>query len=251
MCMVFSSVFLSACISNKKPHEPLSKEKESELYQQMGVRYLEMNMLKEAKEKLEASVEADSNNSEGYNVLGVLYERLKQYEAAGTAYERAVNLNNDDASIFNNYGRFLCERGDYQSGMKYLKQALDLPLNNRKWFALTNIGRCELIQDDNALAEGYFRQALLKNKTYSPALLEMIKISYRTGKYMSVRAFVERYLAVSRHTSATLWHAMHAEKMLGNQQLSEKYKGQLINDFPVSDEAQKVINSAQKIRLNK
>lgn len=238
-------MFISACVSNKKPHKPLSKEKESELYFNTGVRYLELNMLKDAKENLEAAVESNRYNAEGHNILGVLYERLKRYDDAGIAYERAASLENEDASIFNNYGRFLCERGDYQSGMQYLKRALALPLNNRKWFAYTNIGRCELMHGDQNLAEGNFRQALLVNKTYSPALFEMIKTSYATGKYMSARAFVGRYLAVAKHNATTLWYAMQTEKQLGNSKLSEKYKEQLINNFPASKEAQQQLKLAQ------
>ena len=234
---------MSACVTNKPAKPSLSKKKESELYVQMGVRYLEMNMLKDAKEKLEAAVGTDSTNADAHNALGALYERFKQFDKAEDAYKKAMTLDNDNASISNNYGRFLCTRGDYQGGLKLLKQALSLPLNNRKWFAYTHIGHCELMRGQEQLAEDNFRQALLENKRYLPALFEMQKISYRSGKYMSARAFLARYLEISKHTPATLWYAVQTERVLGNEKLAEEYKGELFNQFPASKEAQQLKKS--------
>ncbi len=244
--VVLISFFMSACVSNKTPKEPLSKKKESELYMQMGVRYLEMNMLKDAQEKLEAAVEADATNGDAYNALGALYERFKQYDNAENAYKKAITFDKDNISIRNNYGRFLCERGNYQSGLKLLKQALALPLNNRKWFAYTHIGHCELMRGQEQIAEDNFRQALLENKRYLPALFEMQKSSYRSGKFMSARAFLERYLEVSKHTSATLWYAVQTERALGNKKLTEQYKEKLFDLFPASKQAQQLKKAMRK-----
>ena len=207
---------------------------------QLGARYIEMNMLEVAKEKLDTALELDSNNAEIYNALGVLYERLQQHGIAKEYYKDAMNIDANNASIKNNYGRSLCQTGDYQMGMRLLKEALSMPFNNRKWFAYTNIGICELNQGNQKLAEDNFRQALQVNRNYPSALFEMQKISYRTGKYMSARAFLERYLAVARHTPATLWYAVQTERALGNQELSEEYRELLFSQFPVSKQAQQL-----------
>ncbi len=238
--IILISFFISACVSNKPPRNKLSNKKESELYLQMGVRYLEMGMLKESKEKLEAAVKVDENNGDAYNALGALYERLQQFPAAERVYKKAVVLRSDNVSIRNNYGRFLCERGKYDEGVKLLRQALAMPLNNRKWFAYNHIGRCELMHGQGQLAEDNFRQALLENGRYLPALFEMQKISYRSGKYMSARAFLARYLQISKHTPATLWYAVQTEEALGNKKLAEQYRQKLFNGFPASKQAQQL-----------
>ena len=238
--IILLSCFISACVSSKPAKPSLSKKKESQLYLQMGVRYLEMNMLKDAKEKLEAAVETDSTNADAHNAMGALYERFKQFDKAGDAYKKAMSFDKDNTSIRNNYGRFLCARGDFKGGVKLLKQALNLPLNNRKWFAYTHIGHCELMRGKEQLAEDNFRQALLENKRYLPALFEMQKISYRSGKFMSARAFLARYLEISKHTPATLWYAVQTERVLGNEKMAEQYKGELFNLFPASKEAQQL-----------
>ena len=225
-------------VDNTKPS--VTDEELAEINLKLGVRYLSLNMLATAKEKLEIALELDSNNAEVYNALGVLYERLQQHGIAKEYYKGAMSLDANNASIKNNYGRSLCQTGDYQTGMELLKEALSMPFNNRKWFAYTNIGICELNQGNQQLAEDNFRQALQTNRNYSAALFEMQKISYRTGKYMSARAFLERYLAVARHTPATLWYAVQTERALGNQELSEDYRDILFSQFPASKEAQQL-----------
>ena len=230
--------FVNACsLLNNSEGSTFSEEEMAQNHLELGVRYLEMGMLKIAKENLEKSLELDSNNEETYNALAVLSERLKQNEKARNYFQEAVKINADNASLRNNYGRFLCKTGDYKAGAELLKQALDMPLNNRKWLAYTNLGRCELQHGQQQLAESYLRQALQIKNRYSPALSDMQKISYKTGKYMSSRAFLERYLAVKKHTAETLWYAVLTEKALGNKELAEKYKAMLFTLFPVSKEA--------------
>ena len=219
---------------------PLTDEELANINLQLGARYLEMNMLSVAKKKLEIAVELDPENAAIYNTLGVLYERLQQHEVAREYYKKAMNLDSNNASIKNNYGRYLCETGNYQTAMELLNSSLAMPLNNRKWLAYTNIGICELKQGRQQLAEDNFRQALQRNRRFSPALFEMQKISYRKGKYMSARAFLERYLAVARHTSETLWVAVQTERALGNQELAEEYRETLFSLFPTSKEAQQL-----------
>jgi type IV pilus assembly protein PilF len=232
-------VFISSCTTTHGG-KVRSKKEQAETSLQLGMRYLELNMLRAAKENLEIALAMDASNERTHNALGVLHERLNQYDIAGQYYKNAIKINPESASIRNNYGRFLCERGDSAAGMQLLKQALAMPLNNRKWFAYTNIGRCELRSGKQELADGNFRQALLINGSYAPALLEMQKISYRKGSYMSARAFLERYLAVAQHNAETMWIAVQTERALGHQKLSDEYKETLFNRFPASKEAQQL-----------
>jgi len=53
-----------------------------------------------------------------------LYEKLNDYDKANEQYEKALDLTPDDWSVQNNYGRFLCERGDYEQGMALLTKAI-------------------------------------------------------------------------------------------------------------------------------
>lgn len=220
--------------------DSMSDADKAVLYMQMGSRYMDMDMLDVAKEKLESAVRLDSGNADIRNAMGVFYERIKDYDAAASNYESAVGKAPNNFNIKTNYGRFLCDRGDYQKGLEVLRQALELPMNNRQWFALTNIGVCYVKQNDLRQGEDYLRQALQLQADFPPALLEMLKVSYRDRQFMSARAFLERYLGVAKHTPETLWYAFQTERALGNGNLAEAYGEQLLSTFPSSKEAQDI-----------
>ena len=124
--------------------------------------------------------------------------------------------------------------------MALLTKAISTQLNDRQWLALTNAGRCQLAMKQQQSAKAYFKQALILNNTYAPALLEMQKISYQNGEYWAAKGYLQRYLSVASHTSGTLWFAMLTERALGNTALAKEYQNLLVEDFPLSDEAKQI-----------
>lgn len=246
--MMLVCAVTSACglLPNKTIKEPMSNSERAKLNLEMGVRYLEMGKLEIAKEKLETAYDLDSGNAETHNALAVFYERIKDYEEATDYYQSAISKAPENYSIKNNYGRFLCERNQIKEGMVLLQQSLDSPLNQRPWMALTNMGNCHLQQNDPVKSEEYYRRALQANPEYAPALQEMLKISYNNQQYMSARAFLERFMAVSKHTPETLWFGFQTERALGNRQTADGYKEQLIGTFPTSKEALQVKTAISK-----
>ncbi|WFP52038.1 type IV pilus biogenesis/stability protein PilW [Methylomonas sp. EFPC3] len=226
--------------------ETMSSADKAKLNLQMGARYLDMGMLDVAREKLETAVRLDSSNAEIHNTLAVFYERIKDYDAADDSYRNAMRKDPESFSIKSNYGRFLCDRGKYDQAFELLNNSLESPMNNRPWFALTNLGLCHVKQNDFRQAETCFRQALQTQPDYAPALLEMQRISYQNQQFMSARAFMERYLGVAKHTPESLWLAFQTERALGNGKLAEEYREQLLGSFPASKEAQQVKTAISK-----
>lgn len=237
----FSSVLLASALTACAGMGGASaKNKESaDVHLQLGVRYMGMNKLELAKENLLVALKKDPDNVKVHNALAFLYEKINLYDEANDHYETGLKLAPDDLGAQNNYGRFLCERGKYEEGTALLTQASSTPLNDRPWMALTNLGRCHVGMGQPQQAETYFRQALDTNAAYAPALLEMQKLSYKKGEYWAAKGYLQRYLAVAPHTAETLWYAMQAERALGNQEPAEEYRQQLLEKFPLSDEAKK------------
>ena len=212
-----------------------------DVHLQLGVRYLSMNKLELAKENLLLAINENSGNAQAHNALAYLYEKLNQPDNAKDHYETALNLAPDDLGVQNNLGRFLCEHGELEAGMKLLSDASSNPINDRQWMALTNAGRCQLSMGQKQLAENYFRQALQLNNSYPPALSEMQKIAYEKGDFWAAKGFLQRYLSVADHTAETLWYAAQAERALGNKELAKQYKSLLLEKFPLSNEAKKIV----------
>ncbi|MCX7097355.1 MAG: type IV pilus biogenesis/stability protein PilW [Methylococcales bacterium] len=235
MLLLCLSMLVVACASTK------SKNAESaDVHLQLGVRYMDMNKLEVAKENLLLALKKAPDNAEVQNALAFLYERLNDNDQAKNYYEKALKLSPNDWSVQNNAGRFFCDRGEYEAGMGLLTQAATNPLNDRQWIALTNAGRCQVAVRQQQRAKAYFKQALLLNDTYPPALMEMQKLSYQSGEYWPAKAYLQRYLSVANHTPGTLWFGMQTELALGNNGLAKEYQKLLLDKFPLSNEAKQI-----------
>ncbi|MBS3965422.1 MAG: type IV pilus biogenesis/stability protein PilW [Methylomonas sp.] len=240
MTATLLGALLAGCNLTSRLTDGKSNAEKAQLNLQLGVRYLEMGMIDVAQEKLEAALSQDSGNADIHNALAILFERIKDYDEAADYYRSALRRDPENTSIKSNYGRLLCERNDVEKGKNLLQEALASPVNPRPWIALTNMGLCFIQQNDRQRGEDFFRQALNANADYAPSLLEMLKISYANQQFMSARAFLQRYLAIAKHTAETLWLGFQTERALGNATLADEYKQQLLNDFPASREAQDI-----------
>jgi type IV pilus assembly protein PilF len=236
-CLLLA-VVLTSCASSTVNGS--KSEDAASIYLQLGVRYMDLNKLEIAKENLQLALKKDPNNPQVHNALAFLYEKLNDYDKAKDQYEMALDESPNDWSVQNNFGRFLCDRGEYEEGMALLTQAITTQLNDRQWLALTNAGRCQLAMKQKQSAKAYFKQALILNSTYAPALLEMQKVSYQTGEFWVAKAYLQRYLGVAPHTSGTLWYGMQTERALGNAELAKEYQNLLMEKFPLSDEAKQI-----------
>lgn len=244
--LLLSVVVLSACGGGQKQSDNMGRAEQAVVNMQLGVRYMNMGMMAEAKQNLEMALDQDSRNPQVHNAYAAFNEKIERTELALEHYQKALSLSAEDARINNNYGHFLCDVGEYEQGIALLQRATELPLNARKWFAFTNIGLCYFKQGEFVKAEQMFREALFHNQRYAPALEKMQVISYQKGRYMSSRAFLERYLQVAKHTPETLWIAVQTEQALGNKTLSQQYQQQLMTQFPTSKQANKIYRAIKK-----
>jgi len=235
------SFLLIACQSQEVKRELSSidthTKSPADVYVSLGVEYMKLGMNDVALEKLRKAVQIDSNSSDAHNVLGVLYERLGEKTLAETHYEKAVYLKPSNSSAQNNYARFLCQSGQYNQADKHFRFAIQNPLYKSAIKAVTNAGVCALADNDIEKAEAYFRSALQHNKYYSPALFQMANLRARQNNYLSVRAYLQRFRSAQKHTAASLWLGIQAERELENQDAVASYSLELRQFFPDSYEA--------------
>lgn len=238
-----------ACESTPEPPPPLELPKpgsvgdpyaslsESDVYVQLGVQYMEQGSLAVALQDLTRAIEADSGNSEAYNALAVLYERLNRLPEAENNFQKALSLDADNFSARNNYGRYLCSRGRTAEGMAQVQRVIGEPLYQQPWIPLTNAGLCARAAGQNAAAEDFFRRALERNPQFAPALFEMAKLNFNSRRYTAARAFLDRYRGLARQTPESLWLAAQTELALGDRAAALSHVDQLQRQYPDSREA--------------
>jgi len=232
---------LTAC-----SHSPTSDSATSaELYREMGIRYLELGQIQTALERLQRAEELAPRNSKIQDALGVLYEKINLLDKASEHYQRALAFAPDEPSSLNNYGQFLCRNNRFDEGLTQLQKAATLPLNERRWFALANMGLCEKARGNLAIAEKHLRAALAENPNYAPALLELVRLSVERGQWLSARAFLERYGGQAPQTAETLALGIQIERALGNSDMAEQYRQILMERFPSAPATKGTTESAR------
>lgn len=234
-------VALAACGASKthntRPNDPYGSLSQSDIYVRKGIQYMEAGNYEVALQDLTRAAELDGRNSEAYNALAVLYQRLDQPADAEREFKKALSANSENFGVRNNYGRFLCGQGRYAEAMSQFREVIGSKLYNSPWIALTNAGICARSAGQKGEAEQYLRQALEYDPRFAPALIEMAELSRETGQGMSARAFLERYHAVAEPDPRSLWIGVETEAGLGNFHAARDYAKTLRSKFPNTKEA--------------
>ncbi|NOY67502.1 MAG: type IV pilus biogenesis/stability protein PilW [Gammaproteobacteria bacterium] len=189
-------------------------------------------------DRLLKAVRQDDSNELAYSSLGLLNVRLGQYEEAEENFKKAISLAPDNSSIRNNYGVFLCKLKRYKESKEQFLNALKNPLYQTPENAYLNIGVCSA---DKVQAEKYFRQALRENPEFSIALLSMARLSLELKRYLSARAYLQRFHAVQKPTPSSLWISVQVEKVLGDKNLMESRALLLKRKYPDSEETRQYL----------
>jgi type IV pilus assembly protein PilF len=210
----------------------------SRIYALMGIQYMENGQLDVARDDISHALVLDDGNVAAHNALAVLYERTGQLEGAETQFQQALALDASDPATLNNYGRFLCNQGQYVRGQDYFGQARRNPQYATPWIVLGNIGVCAHRSGDLLQAERALRDALALNAGFVPALLEMASVKLDGAQFVDALAYFQRYEAANTPLAAdALWLAVRIEAGLQDQSALDAYLRELRNRYPDSLEA--------------
>ncbi len=216
------------------------RESPADTYVQLAAEYLRIGNYAAALSKAKKAVQKDPRNANAYLVLGLVYEKLGEPKNALDVYRRGVNVDGRDPYLLNAYGVLLCEQNQYQQSQRMFDRALSNPLYDTPWVALTNAGHCALRAGEKDKATHYLLKALQANPKYAPALENMAQISYDQGKYLSARAYVERFREVAKVTPKILYLSILTERRLGDENQVKSDELLLRSRFPDSEEAHKI-----------
>lgn len=231
-------LLVTGCNQNSKDYQISPDSNEiAKANLNLGVEYMNRGDYEQSLETLNKALDADSDYIPTLNALGLLYQKLGENDKAEGYFKRALDKNKTDPNTLNNYGLFLCKLGRYEQAQKYFESASKNPLYSTPEISLANAGTCALQNNNPDDADKFYRKALEKNPKISIALINMSQISYDKGNYLSARGYLQRYLAVAKHTPKSLWLGIQIEQQLGDKNTLSSYILLLKNRFPDSDEA--------------
>jgi len=216
--------------------------KESNLYVKLAAEYLRLGSTPVALKNAKKSIYVDASNGEGHLILATIYLRLGEHSRALLHYKVAVQHAPNSVKVNMGYANYLCTIQKNQEALVYYDKAIANPLNASRQYVYSNAGNCLLVNGDNEKASVYLRKALAIDEKFIPALLGMLRVRMNQKNYYSGRAFLSRYLAISKHIPETLISGITIEKSLGKPEKVKKYTEILQTKFADSPQAKSISN---------
>ena len=210
----------------------------ADVYVKLAAEYMKQGQFDLALRNARTAVETDGGNGEAHNILGLIYQHLKQDALSESHLGSAVRLEPRNPFFHNAYGAFLCEKGRYGEADQEFVRALENPLYPTPEMALNNAGVCAARGGDNAKAQGYFRQALQRSPSLPSALFQMADLEFQGNEFESARNHLRRFHEVSQPSPRSLWLAIRIERAAGNQDGAASFELLLRSRFPDAQEVE-------------
>jgi type IV pilus assembly protein PilF len=217
------------------PTEPRNRAR---VHTDLAAAYYERGAMGVALQELRAATEADASYAPAYGLYGLVYQELKENAFAQDNFERGLRLAPNDPEINHYYGRFLCQNGQPQEGIKHFMQAVKNPLYQAPWRSYSAAGVCSLQQNNVKDAENFFQLALKLDPDEPASLLKLGEIRYRQGQIDDARKLLARHNKLVSPSAESLWLALRIERKLGERVAEQSYANQLRRRFPGSAEYQ-------------
>jgi len=217
------------------PTEPRNRAR---VHTDLAAAYYERGAMGVALQELRAATEADASYAPAYGLYGLVYQELKENAFAQDNFERGLRLAPNDPEINHYYGRFLCQNGQPQEGIKHFMQAVKNPLYQAPWRSYSAAGVCSLQQNNVKDAENFFQLALKLDPDEPASLLKLVEIRYRQGQIDDARKLLARHNKLVSPSAESLWLALRIERRLGERVAEQSYANQLRRRFPGSPEYQ-------------
>jgi type IV pilus assembly protein PilF len=239
------AMLAGACVSTTTGPKELKEDSAgaADLNYQLGARYYRNGEYELARDRLLYSLDIDPKNAAAYSALALTYERLDNMRLATDAYQKAVRAAPKNYDVLNTYAVFLCRNQQYDEAIEYFDRAVALFDNDTAEITLTNAGVCMAQKPDLEKAEEYFRAALQYKSNYGEALIQLCLLKVSQDEYLPARAFLQRYLSSNAPSAGVLYLGVTIEEELGDERARADYANRILNEYPDSAEARKILES--------
>ena len=214
----------------------VSHKKASAANSELGVAYLAQGKHKVAMLKLKKALAFDDENVDAHHYIAELYRRLGQNDLANKHFQAALELDDKDSAIKNNYGIFLCGNGSYEKGQKLFSKVLEDPLYGDKGQVYENMGLCAEKQGNIFTSEKYFETALKFNKNLPAALLGLAQITFDKKNIQQATIYLNRHKKFANATAQSIWLELLIAQKKGRKGKVGSMAIKLKQNFPNSKE---------------
>lgn len=231
----FSTPYTTTTPTNSNSNN-YDREKAAATRLTLGLRYLAQGDYDKAKFNLD---KAYTHYPDSANVLrgyAWYYEKVSENEQAALFYKRALKIDDKNPDLLNQYGVFLCRKGQLAQSLELFMKSAKILSNKNVSGTYENAATCNYQSGDIEQAQKYYRKALNHNPEQRDSLLGMATIEFSKARYKRTLAYLKRFEKVSQHTPRSLWLALRTESHLRNMNGVASYALKLEQLFPDSEQ---------------
>jgi type IV pilus assembly protein PilF len=157
-----------------------------------------------------------------------------------------MRIKPDDPEVLNNYGVYLCRKGQAKEGARLFIKAAGNPLYRTPEVAYNNAGLCMKSAGMAAEAQQNFERALALRPNFGDAMLQLADLNFEQGKMTEAQALVRRYIGSLPATPQILWLGVRVERALGNQAAADAYAKRLKTEYPKTEQTKALLESERQ-----
>jgi type IV pilus assembly protein PilF len=248
---VVAAALLAGCVSQttvetRTVSDPgmADARRRAELHTSLAAQYYQRGNFVVALEETRLAEKDDPRYFQAYNVRALVFMELREDAQARTAFERALDLAPNDPDILNNYGWFLCLRGESGRGMDMLRRVQADPLYATPEKALLNAGLCARINGRNDEAEQYLRRSLTFRPDLAAALFNLADILYDKGSVKEAENYLNRYMRLGEPTLSGLVLGVKIARARNDRAAEDSMLAQLRRRFPDAPQTRELLQGA-------
>jgi len=241
--------FMSGCVTTdadgattQEVVTPASEK--AEIYADLATGYMKKKQYETAKGELEKALAVSPNHSKSNYIMGLLLIEIEEYHKVEPFMARAVQSDPQNSAAAHDFGAFLCQTGKELKAVTYFDKAVANPFFNRPELSLMRAGECLKNAGQTKKAESYLKKSLDLNPRLQPSLLNLARIKYDNESYLSARAYIERYFAITKPQPGPLMLGYNIESKLNAKDVAEDYRTKILENFPSSNEAKSLRNKS-------
>jgi type IV pilus assembly protein PilF len=194
-----------------------SERARARIHTELAANYYEIGNMAVAVEEVKEALRSDPNYAPAYNIAGLVYARLKEDRLADQHFQRALAISPTDHDAQNNYGLFLCERGQQRESIKYFLAAVRNPLYPFPDRSYVNAGTCARRAGDFAAAEEYLQAALKLRPSNPQALYQLADLAYARGDFPGAKTYLNRLTQAAAPNPEMLWLGVRTARRIGDR----------------------------------
>ena len=245
---MLAAALLAGCVSQTTVETRLVQDAQSadgrrraEIHTSLASQYYQRGNFVVALEETRLALKDDARYFPALNVRALIFMELREDDQARQAFEQALALAPNDPDVMNNFGWFLCLRGDGTRAMDLFARVQTDTMYTTPEKAFLNAGLCARIRGRNAEAEGLLRRAVVFKPDLAGALYSLAEILFEKGAFKESENYLVRYMRLGEPTLSALVLGVRLARAQGEKMAEDSMSQQLRRRFPDAPQTRELL----------